>query len=42
MDENVRAAVVGLNEAETLGAVEPLNCASSHMRIPSKFATWMI
>jgi hypothetical protein len=34
VDENVRAAVVRLNEAEALGAVEPLNGASSHMRIP--------
>src|SRR3546814_14851283 len=25
MDENVRAAVVGLNEAEAIGAVEPLH-----------------
>jgi hypothetical protein len=34
VDENVRAAIVGLNKAEALGAVEPLNGASSHMRIP--------
>src|SRR5512135_2138106 len=28
--EHVGAAVVGLNEAEALGRVEPLNCSGSH------------
>jgi hypothetical protein len=31
VNENVRAAVVGLNEAEALLAVKPLNRAGSHM-----------
>jgi hypothetical protein len=30
VNENVRAALVRLNEAETLGRVEPLNCSRSH------------
>src|SRR5690606_30308106 len=30
MDENVRAAVIGLNEAKTLGAVEPLHGTCFH------------
>jgi hypothetical protein len=31
VDEHVLAAAVGLNEAETLCGVEPLNCACSHV-----------
>src|SRR5580658_4707554 len=34
VDEDVRAAVVGLNEAEALGGVEPLHCASRHVHSP--------
>src|SRR5476651_551785 len=30
MHEHVVAAVVGLNKAEALGRVEPLNCSGSH------------
>src|SRR5690606_37349767 len=30
VDEHVRPAAVGLNEAETLGRVEPFHCASWH------------
>src|ERR1700679_2786456 len=30
MNENVIAAVVGLNEAKTLCCVEPLNCSGCH------------
>src|SRR5690606_7838532 len=30
MNENVRAALIRLNEAEALGRVEPLNCSRSH------------
>jgi hypothetical protein len=30
VNEHVGAAVVGLNEAEALGGVEPFNCASGH------------
>src|SRR5439155_24564860 len=35
MDENVLAAAVRLDEAETLGRVEPLYCARSHGLYPS-------
>jgi hypothetical protein len=35
VDENVRAAIVGLDEAEALGAVEPLDRSRCHSRIPS-------
>jgi hypothetical protein len=30
VDEGVSAAVIRLNEAETLGGIEPFNCASGH------------
>jgi hypothetical protein len=30
MDEGVSAAIIGLNEAEALGGIEPFNCASGH------------
>jgi hypothetical protein len=30
MDENVRAAIIRLNEAEALGGVKPLYCTSVH------------
>src|SRR4051812_44342993 len=33
VNENVRSAIVGLNEAKTLGRVEPLNCSGSHVTI---------
>jgi hypothetical protein len=33
VDENVGAAIIGLNEAKTLGRVEPLNCSGSHVTI---------
>jgi len=33
MNENVISAVVGLNEAEAFGCVEPLNCSGSHVTI---------
>src|SRR6185436_18626305 len=33
VDENVGAAIIGLNEAEALGRVEPLNCSGSHVTI---------
>ena len=36
MDENVLAAIVGLNEAEALVAVEPRNGSSCHRCIPLK------
>jgi hypothetical protein len=42
VDENVRTAVAWLDEAEALGAIEPFNGTGCHMRIPSKFATWLI
>src|ERR1700681_4994939 len=32
--EHVVAAVVGLNEAKTLGRVEPLNCSGRHLTSP--------
>jgi hypothetical protein len=31
MNEHVGAAIVGLNEAEALGCVEPFNCSGSHV-----------
>lgn len=31
MNEDVRAAIVGLDEAEAFGGIEPLNSAKSHM-----------
>src|ERR1700682_6118529 len=34
MHEHVVAAVVGLNEAKTLGRVEPLNCSGRHLTSP--------
>src|SRR5580692_4734256 len=34
VDEDVRAAVVGLDEAVALGGVEPLHCANRHIRCP--------
>ena len=33
VNENVGAAIIGLNEAKTLGRVEPLNCSGSHVTI---------
>ena len=30
VDEHVLAAVIGLNETETLGRIEPLDCADAH------------
>jgi hypothetical protein len=33
VNENVISAVVGLNEAEAFGRVEPLNCSGSHVTI---------
>jgi hypothetical protein len=30
MDERIGAAIVRLNEAETLGGIKPFNCASGH------------
>jgi hypothetical protein len=33
VDENVGAAIVGLDESEALGCVEPLNCSGSHFTI---------
>src|SRR4051812_16022206 len=33
VNENVGSAVVGLNEAKTLGRVEPLNCSGSHVTV---------
>jgi hypothetical protein len=30
VDENVRSAVIGLDEAETFGGVEELYCSSCH------------
>jgi hypothetical protein len=35
VDENVRAAVVGLNEAEAFLRVKPFDCARSHIDSPS-------
>src|SRR5262249_13161838 len=35
VDEHILAAAVGLNEAESLGGVEPLHCAFSHGLHPS-------
>ena len=31
VDENVRSTIIGLNEAKTLGRVEPLNCSGRHL-----------
>jgi hypothetical protein len=36
VQEDVLGAVLGLNEAEALGRVEPLNGADSHEIIPIK------
>jgi hypothetical protein len=33
VNENVGAAIIGLDEAKTLGRVEPLNCSGSHVTI---------
>jgi hypothetical protein len=33
VNENVRSTIIGLNEAKTLGRVEPLNCSGSHVTI---------
>jgi hypothetical protein len=30
VNESISAAVVGLNEAEAFGGIEPFNCASGH------------
>jgi hypothetical protein len=35
MNERISAAIVGLDEAEALGAVEPLDRSRCHSRIPS-------
>jgi hypothetical protein len=35
VDENVRAAIVGGDEAVTLGGVEPLDGSSCHAALPS-------
>src|ERR1700722_2007897 len=34
MNENVIAAVVGLDETKALGGVEPLHCTNRHVRCP--------
>jgi hypothetical protein len=34
MDEDVLTTAIGLNEAKTLGAVEPFHGSSRHMRLP--------
>ncbi|CAD5250439.1 hypothetical protein BOS5A_10377 [Bosea sp. EC-HK365B] len=35
VDEHVLAAIIRLDEAETLGAVEPFHCTVGHSHIPS-------
>jgi hypothetical protein len=35
VDEHVLTAIIRLNEAETLGPVEPFHCATGHNQIPS-------
>jgi hypothetical protein len=32
VDENIRAAILGLDKAETLSWIEPFDCASGHKR----------
>src|SRR6185369_5073626 len=34
VNEHIRTALLGLNETETLGGVEPLNFTSSHFSLP--------
>lgn len=41
VQEDVLGAVLGLNEAEALGAVEPLNGADRHKNVPMKPETAM-
>jgi hypothetical protein len=36
VQEDILGAVLGLNEAEALGAVEPLNGADRHETVPIK------
>jgi hypothetical protein len=38
MYEQIRAAVFRRNEAKAFAVVEPLDCASCHLRIPSERA----
>jgi hypothetical protein len=33
VNKNVGSAIIGLDEAKTLGRVEPLNCSGSHVTI---------
>src|SRR5687768_7049156 len=35
MDEDVLSTIVRLDEAVTLGAIEPFHCASGHINLPS-------